>query len=251
MGRVKDIQIKVIPASVANDFIKKHHYSGRVAMSALLHFGAFLDDELHGVLSYGNPIDKRRVLGLVKDTGWNEMLELNRMAFDDFLPKNSESRCIAVTLKLIRKHAPHVKWILSFSDASMCGDGSIYRACGFYLTSIKQNKSVMKTPNGTNFSAVSMAMKGIKASPRKKAVITQELRELGHEITETASASLKPFLDAGCYFVEGNQLRYIYLIDKRCEITAPVLQYSEIDAKGAGMYKGQKITVAERKKIEK
>ena len=31
MGRAKEIVVKVIPAKVANEFVKKHHYSGKVA----------------------------------------------------------------------------------------------------------------------------------------------------------------------------------------------------------------------------
>jgi hypothetical protein len=30
MGRAKDIIVKVIPSKVANEFVKKHHYSGKV-----------------------------------------------------------------------------------------------------------------------------------------------------------------------------------------------------------------------------
>jgi len=44
----------------------------------------------------------------------------------------------------------------------------------------------------------------------------------------------------------GYQLRYIYLIDKTCQITVPVLPFSKIDEMGAGMYKGEKITLKER-----
>ena len=100
MGRAKDIIVKVIPAKVANEFVKKHHYSGKVVNNSQLHFGCFLDDKLHGVMSYGCPLDKSKVLHLVKPCLWNEMLELNRMAFDDYLPKNSESRCISISIKL-------------------------------------------------------------------------------------------------------------------------------------------------------
>jgi hypothetical protein len=46
---------------------------------------------------------------------------------------------------------------------------------------------------------------------------------------------------------KGFQLQYIYLIDKSCKITVPILPFSEIDKQGAGMYKGEKITLAERK----
>lgn len=45
----------------------------------------------------------------------------------------------------------------------------------------------------------------------------------------------------------GFQLRYIYLIDKSCKIPVPILPFSKIDEMGAGMYKGEKITLAERK----
>lgn len=141
MGTAKEIIIKVLPSKIANDFVKKHHYSGKVVNNSQLHFGCFLNGVLHGVMSFGCPMDKRKVLGLVVDKVgkpalWNEMLELNRMAFDEVLPRNSESRCIAIALKLIKKKAPHIRWVLSFADGTHCGDGTIYRASGFKLTGI-------------------------------------------------------------------------------------------------------------------
>ena len=109
MGICKEIIVKVIPSSIANPFVKKHHYSGKVVANSVLHFGAFLDGKLHGVLSYGNSMDKRKVMQFVEGTGWNEFLELNRMAFDDYLPRNSESYCIGKTLRMIKKQAPPYK----------------------------------------------------------------------------------------------------------------------------------------------
>ena len=114
MGRAKEIIVKVIPSKIANEFVKKHHYSGKVVPNSSLHFGCFLDDKLHVVLSYGSPMVKAKVIYYVESTKWNEVIELNRMAFDEYLPKYSESRCIAITVKLIKKNAPHIKWILSF-----------------------------------------------------------------------------------------------------------------------------------------
>lgn len=52
--------------------------------------------------------------------------------------------------------------------------------------------------------------------------------------------------EIGAKPIIGFQLRYIYLIDKTCKITVPILPFSEIDKHGAGMYKGEKITQAER-----
>ena len=224
MGRAKEIIVKVINSKVANDFVKKTHYSGKVVPNSTLHFGCFLDNKLHGVMQYGSPFMKTKVLPMVEDTGWNEMLELNRMAFDDYLPKYSESRCIAISIKLIKKNAPQIKWILSFADGTQCGDGTIYRASGFVLTSIKQNNSIIKLSNGSIVASMTYT-KGKNI-----------LKQGGRAGIPTDAEKLK-----------GNMFRYIYLIDKTCKITVPILPFSKIDEQGAGMYKGEKITLKERK----
>jgi hypothetical protein len=226
MGRAKEIIVKVIPSKIANDFVKKNHYSGKVVPNSTLHFGCFLDNKLHGVMSYGCSMQKSSVIGLVRPCLWNEMLELNRMAFDDYLPKYSESRCIAISIKLLKKHAPHIKWLISYADGCQCGDGTIYRASGFVLTSIKQNTTMLLMPNGSI-----MADKTLNNSNYKK---------IGQSAGYWKKNGAKP--------INGKQLRYIYLIDKKCKITVPIIPFSEIDKQGAGMYKGEKITIAERKK---
>ena len=218
MGRAKEIKVKVIPPKVANDFVKKHHYSGKVVPNSKLHFGAFLDGKLHGVLSYGPSINKKGTINLVEGTGWNEFIELNRMAFDDYLPKYSESRCIAISIRLIKKNAPHIKWVISFADGTQCGDGTIYRASGFKLVGIAENTALRVNPD------TGEAMHVIQAHHLK---MSSEFRKW------------KPF--------EGYQMKYVYLIDKTCVLTKPEIPFTEIDARGAGMYKGEKITLQERR----
>ena len=235
MGRAKEIILKVIQSKIANAFIKKYHYSGKVVQNSNLHFGCFLDNKLHGVLSYGSPIDKSKVLPLVQPSLWNEMLELNRMAFDDFLPKYSESRCIAISIRLIKKNAPQIKWILSFADGTQCGDGTIYRASGFHLTAVRTNKDLIQLPNGFVFHELNSRDGGsIIQKKRNSDGYTNTVKWLNNKYK-------------GWKQLEGYQLRYIYLIDKTCKITVPVLPFSEIDKQGAGMYKGKKMTIAERK----
>ena len=94
----KKINLIVIPGKVANPFVHRHHYSGTVVNNSSLHFGVFLDGRLHGVMSYGPSLNKSKIMPLVAGTGWNEYLELNRMAFDNVLPRNSESRAIALSM---------------------------------------------------------------------------------------------------------------------------------------------------------
>jgi hypothetical protein len=223
MGRAKEIILKVIPSNRANDFVKKHHYSGKVVPNSQLHFGCFLDGKLGGVMSYGVSMDKRKMLSLVETqnkteaTKWNEFLELNRMAFSDILPKYAESRCIAISIKLLKKNAPHIKWIVSYADATQCGDGTIYRASGFLLTSIKKNSTMLKMPNGQI-----IADKTLNNSNYKK---------IGQSAGYWKKKGAKP--------IKGFQLRYIYLIDKKSKLNVPVIPFSKIKEMGIGMYKGK------------
>lgn len=220
MGRVKQIRLRIINSSLANEFAKKNHYSGKVVQNSRLHFGVYLDGGLHGVMQYGPSLDKSKLIGLVENTGWNEFIELNRMAFDDYLPKNSESRAIAMSLKLIKRNAPHIKWVVSYADGCECGDGTIYRASGFILTSVKPNKDIYVLPNGKKIHSMS-----IKSS---KKIIEKH-------------GKWKRFLEkehAGYELLEGNQLRYIYLIDKSSKLTCETLPYSMISQLNAKMYKG-------------
>lgn len=243
MGRAKEIIVKVIPAKIANEFVKKHHYSGKVVNNSALHFGCFLDEKLHGVMSYGSPLDKRKVLPLVQPSLWNEMLELNRMAFDDYLPANSESRCIAVSIRLLKKNAPHIKWILSFSDGTQCGDGTIYRASGFVLTGAVENTNTCELPNGEVIHK--MTLESNPTSPRK------ELNGNSYyKLTGGKYDFGKYVKTVGGKVLRGFQLRYIYLIDKTCKITVPILPFSKIDEMGAGMYKGKKVSLQERKQAQ-
>ena len=230
MGRAKEVIVKVIPAQIANDFIRKHHYSGKVVNNSSLHFGAFLDGKLHGAMSYGPSMDKKKLQGLVEGTGWNEFIELNRMAFDEYLPRNSESRCIAYSLKLIRKNAPHIKWVVSFADGCSCGDGTIYRASNFVLTMIKPNESLLLLPNGSVVHKLTIQSQPMKPRP-----------ELGGKSLFDVTGgtySIKTYCElTGAVPKPGFQLRYLYFLDPSCKdrLTVPIIPFEEIDRLGAGM----------------
>lgn len=209
----KQIVISPISASDANYFVKNLHYSGKVVPNSQLHLGVFLENRLHGVMQFGPSLRKDKIIGLVLDTQWHEFLELNRMVFDDVLPRNSESRALSIAWRLLRKHAPQVKWVISFADGTQCGDGAIYRAAGFVLTGIKKNTQLAIDPNTYKVvHKISAFHKG---------------REYEHSNWEK---------------VAGFQLRYIYFIDTtyRARLTVPELPYSTIEAMGAKMYKGQR-----------
>ena len=238
MGTAKDIIVKPISSSDANRIIRSLHYSGKVVNNSQLHFGVFLDGKCGGVLQFGCPLDRSKVLGLVEGTKWNNMMELNRMALAEWLPKNGESRSIAVCLRLIKKSYPHVDWILSYADGTQCGHGTIYQATGFVLTMIKTSKSLARLPNGEVKHEI--ALHNSPTRPRK---------ELGgrsyFDVTGGKYKFTKYIEAVGGQMLEGHQLRYIFFINKaaRKNLTVPEIEYSKIDELGIRMVRGNIIAL--------
>lgn len=215
----KSIKISFIDKKSGESFIKKYHYSGKIAASGIFYMGVFLDNKIIGAIQYGRPIDKYKVICLVKDTTWDGFLELNRFVCIDNTPKNTESRALAISFKLIKKNYPHIKWILSFADACQCGSGTIYRASGFYLTQIKKNNKLIYI---NKLKTVEHKMKftaGVQGSFRK-------------EFMKSGVKRWQDFLNkyyGGYKELDGYQLRYIKILYPDIEINCPIIDYNELD----------------------
>ena len=210
----KKIIIKPISSSDANRIVKSCHYSGKVVPNSQLHFGVFLGGQCGGALQFGPSMRKDLIRPLVNDTSWNGFIELNRMAFADWLPRNSESRAISIAMRLIRKSYPHIEWVISFADGTQCGDGTIYRASGFNLIGIKKNTELVINPRtGETMATMAAYHKGFASE-----VSTWEK-------------------------LSGHMLRYIYFLKPSAKerLTVPILPFTEIQRLGAGMYRGQPI----------
>lgn len=209
----KDIVVKPITATVANDFVRKTHYSGKVVPNSQLHLGVYYLGNLEGVMQFGPSLAKKQTIGLVKDTAWNGFIELNRMAFSDVLPRNSESRAIAIAMRMLKKYAPTVEWVISFADGTQCGDGTIYRASGFYLTDIKVNQ-------------------GLRLNPE-----TGEALHMMTAYHRNMKQEFKSWIP-----IEGYQLRYIYFInpEAKARLVPPIMPFSAIAERGASMYLGSR-----------
>jgi hypothetical protein len=218
VGAAKDIVIEVIPRRSADAIVKLLHYSHGVVRGSTVSFGVFYMGRLEGALQFGSPMDKRKVITLVRGTAWHGFLELNRMALSDRLPRNSESRALSVCFRLLRKHAPQVEWILSFADGTRCGDGTIYRAAGFVLTGIRKNKTILRLPDGRIVTDLALNVGGARSG-------------------QTAGWWKR----RGAKAVAGFQLRYIYFLNPaaRVRLAVPVIPFAEIERAGAAMYLGK------------
>tara|TARA_R110000796_G_scaffold249809_1_gene378013 strand:- start:379 stop:1098 length:720 start_codon:yes stop_codon:yes gene_type:complete len=218
MPSAKEIQVKLIKKHAAAAIIQKYHYSGKATQNSQLNFGVFINDKLEGALQFGPPIDRRKLLPLVKGSKWGDMIELNRMAFGPLLPKFSESRAIAVCMRIIKKQYGQIKWVVSFADGTQCGDGTIYRASGFVLTSINKNSTIARLPSG--------------------------------EIVALHGTSKRDM--TGAERLAGHQLRYIKFLDEseKQNLTVPIIPFAEIDKRNAGMYLGEKKSIKQRRAKE-
>ena len=226
MGEALKIEIKPIDKPTADKIVKKYHYSGKVVKNSNLNFGVFYNGILLGAMQFGSPMVKDKLLPLVKDAKWGSVLELNRMAFSDALPRFGESRALSLAFKWIKKNAPQVEWIVSFADGTQCGHGTIYQASNFYLTQIKKNSSIILLPSGETICEMSLRMTA-NADARKKGYKTA-----------------KEYLDAehkGWHYINGYMYRYIYFLTKNAKknFQGEFIPYSKIKEIGAEMVRGE------------
>jgi hypothetical protein len=222
----KDIILKPIDSKKANEFVKKHHYSWKVVNNSQLHFWVYYNNTLWWVMSYWPSTDKSKLIWLIEWTKRNEFIELNRMAFSDMLPKNSESRAIAISIKLLKKKAPHLKWIISFADWCQCWDWTIYRASWFELTSIKENNRLIKFKDWYITHWLNLCHRGspiisIKYNP--------------WNLTENQLYKRWDF-----EYINWYMLRYIIHLKPNLKRNYEILPYSKIQEMWAWMYKWEK-----------
>jgi len=230
MSSAKQIFIKLIPSKPGRAFIQKNHYSGKAVNNSSIHFGVFLHGTMEGVLAFGPPLDKRKLLNVVHEATWSSIIELNRMAFTERLPRNSESRAIAFCIRSLARQYPKLKAVISFADGCQCGDGTIYRASGFLLTAIKKNKNLCRLPTGEVVHKMTL-----------ESSISQPRPELGgrsyFDVTGGKYDFKKYVKEVGGEVLIGHQLRYVKPVNG-ARLACEVLPFSEIDRQQARMYKG-------------
>lgn len=190
--------VALLDRDKANEIIVAKHYSGRFYRGSTLHLGVWIDRELLGVLQYGFAMNPASADSVVAGTGMTEYLELNRMWLDDRAPRNSESRALSASIRLIRRIRPTVKWIQSFAD-ERCGlFGTVYQASGF--TFHGEHLAVFWELDGDFYHNTLMTAGGKRAeSPRAAYLLANRARATRHELRQFRYLRfLKPRFAKGC-----------------------------------------------------
>lgn len=126
-----DFRVQEIDRDLANETIKKNHYSGKITQHTYIHLGVYIDDCMVGVLQAGHAMNPQSGGSLVTGATIDNFIELNRMWLHDDAPRNSESMAISYLIKFIRANYPRIKFMQSFADERCGCFGIVYQAANF------------------------------------------------------------------------------------------------------------------------
>lgn len=180
-----DWRVEIIDVHVAREIIKKNHYSHTFINNSTDHHGLFVDGELMGVLDWGPGLNPASGGGVVAGTESHQWRELSRMWMDDRLGRNTESRAISYSIKLLRKSWPHLGWLQSFAD-ERCGClGVVYQASNFWF--LGSYESTFYELDGEVFHKIAATVRGEELAKRANA------QRLQARINEARQFKLKQF----------------------------------------------------------
>lgn len=127
------INYKKITYNDTKPFLIKKHYAHRMP-SISFAYGLFLNNKLHGVLTFGEPASRSLVVGIAGKGNAKNVIELNRLYVDDVVSlnyRNATSQFVGWGLKQLK---PFNKIVVSYADSGMNHIGYIYQATNFLYT---------------------------------------------------------------------------------------------------------------------
>ena len=135
----QQLELKEIRRELARECFRTWHYLGDTGYISTFDIGIFYGGRLWGAISLGcpNATDMKGMYSRYTQKGW---WEIKRLALSDDLPKNSESRVIAISLRLLRKYRK-VCGVITYADDGVGHSGTIYKASGFEYRGLTAAKS--------------------------------------------------------------------------------------------------------------
>jgi hypothetical protein len=116
---------------MAKQVFVRHHYLHSAAGATILCFGVFVHERLLGAMSFGRgPAQAYR---LVRGASTRDSATLSRVWLSDSLPRNSESRVVAIALRQLKRHTS-LKFVVTYADPAAGHTGTIYRAGNWLFT---------------------------------------------------------------------------------------------------------------------
>ena len=108
--------MKPVDWRVATLFVQERHYSAVMPKLTKHYLGAYVDDELVGILTLGwgtNPMGTIRKMFPELTTA--DYYEIGKMCMDEKMPRNSESQMQSLTIKWMKENTPSVKYLYTWA----------------------------------------------------------------------------------------------------------------------------------------
>ena len=203
---LQSIQVRPVSVKIAKEILVGNHYLHSMPGGTRLAFGIFSGDRLMGAVTLGvGPFNAHR---LVSGATHGDCICLTRLWLDDGLPKNSESRVLAVILRSLGRDTS-VKFVVTYADPSAGHLGTIYQAGGWLYTGISEPSVLYDLGDGV----------GRHSRTFGHALGTRSLRYLRRHGTRVS-----PIERPGKH-------RYLYFLDKAWsdKLNVPVRPYPKLN----------------------
>jgi len=201
---INKIKIKEIDKSLAQEFIKKFHYSSTMPRINKLFIGGYIDDELVGAMTCGwGTQPKATIKKLFPSLDTTDYWEIGKFCMDDKMPKNSESNFLSKCLKHLKKYHKQIKVLYTWSDGMLGKPGYIYQSSNFLY-------------GGFIWTDSFFTKEGNRIHPRScKELLIENAKMVGKEKLFWMTKEFEEL--KGIMRYKGNQLRYCYFLCSKGE----------------------------------
>ena len=140
-----DMFVRKTTVKEARPYIATHHYSHLMPDSTKEVYIGSYDRVLAGICVFGMGTGKHQYTRLIPTLQDGEYRELTRLWSPDTMPKNTESKLISTSLRMLPSE---VKIVLSYADPYQGHQGTIYQASNwFYIGQTKAGKKIVNHRN--------------------------------------------------------------------------------------------------------
>ena len=194
---VKNMVVKQVTVQFARPYIATYHYSKTMPDSTKYVYAGYYEDKLAGIICYGMGTGINQYKYVVPSIQKGQYIELTRLWSADCMPKNTESKLIAESIKMLPEE---IKLIISFADDSKGHKGTIYQATNFHYLGINKGGKMMVTEDG------------IEKHPRLLGIYKMRHEELkNYSNTELMKLYKWKYKSGGC------KHRYVYIRGSKVE----------------------------------
>lgn len=141
----------------------EYHYLHRTRVGSLLCYEVTVEGEYQGFLIFAKPMVCANIFGYAP----REIVELARVWFKDN-PKNLGSCAIRKALKMLPKHWPGTKAVISWCDTSRFS-GALYKATGFEYCGLSRVRAI--EPSGAGGGRPNRKVQADRLTPKQRWLI--------------------------------------------------------------------------------